>query len=362
MVDLFMSLLYNLSIQSSIHNYNVTFIDDFKQSLNKINKSDDVIIIDSKIIKLYDLGDLIRNWRHIEITASENQKSYQSLAPIIEKLINLSFRKNNRLVAIGGGITQDVTGFISSIIFRGVVWLFFPTTLLAQGDSCIGGKTSINFETYKNQIGNFYPPSEIYIDVSFTDTLSDLEYRSGVGEMCHFFLISGERDYQFFKREYLAALNHDKQSLVRLISRCLEIKKSYIELDEFDRKERLILNYGHSFGHAIESITDYKIPHGIAVTYGMDLANYISTRLNRIPKNLFKKLHQMFKIIWNGTDIGSIDIERFINALKKDKKNIGSDLRVILTKGIGSMFIDQRSLDKNLIGYFQKYFSEIVNH
>ena len=131
----------------------------------------------------------------IGLEAREDQKSYEGLIPVIQELINSGFRKNHRLIGIGGGIIQDITAFIASIMYRGVSWLFFPTTLLAQGDSCIGSKTSINFSEFKNQVGGFYPPNKILINTGFLDTLSKGDLQSGLGEMSHYFVVAGKNDF-----------------------------------------------------------------------------------------------------------------------------------------------------------------------
>ena len=149
---------YNFTVKSNIHDYEVQFIDNVKTTLSKTMKKGDFIIIDNKVKNLYPkwFEEALNNY--IGIDASESQKSYQEVEPVINTLIERGFRKNHRLIAIGGGITQDITAFIASILYRGVQWLFLPTTLLAQADSCIGSKTSINFGQYKNQVGGFYPP------------------------------------------------------------------------------------------------------------------------------------------------------------------------------------------------------------
>lgn len=357
---LLMLSAYDLIIHSLQRDYDVKFINSYKDSLFEVLQDEDFLIIDRRIVELYSLDDLLDSYRKIIVDATESQKSYLSLSPIIEQLIMSGFRRNNRLIAIGGGIIQDITSFLSSIMYRGVEWIFYPTTLLAQGDSCIGGKASINFGEYKNQLGNFHPPKNIFIDVSFIDTLSDLDLRSGIGEMCHFYLVSGQEDYQFFKKEYALALKRDRKALQRLISRCLRIKKGFVEIDEFDKKERLVLNYGHSFGHAIESLTNYEIPHGISVCHGMNIANYISLKFNYFSCELFKELEKLLSDIWGQTKPKNLEKDKFLSALKKDKKNVGSDLRLILTKGIGNMFIEIVPLETQFsywIGeYFQKYY------
>lgn len=354
--------MYNFTVKSIIHDYQVEFITDTKTVLQNEIKEGDVIIIDNKIKELYksDLEEILATNKWIGIDAVEPQKSYQGAMPVIQNLIDNGFRKNHRLIGIGGGITQDLTAFMASILYRGVAWYFFPTSLLAQGDSCIGSKTSINFGEYKNQIGGFYPPNKIFINLAYLDTLSFMELKSGMGEMCHYFVVSGEEDFTRFKNDYKAALT-DKTVLTGIIARSLEIKKGYIERDEFDRKERLVFNYGHSFGHAIESLTNYRIPHGIAVSYGMDMANFVSVKLGYIPQSVRDNIRELLEQIWEGTSITDIELEKFTRALSKDKKNIGNQLGLILNKGYGKIFKDLRPMDEEFIGWMKEYFATQLN-
>jgi 3-dehydroquinate synthase len=345
-----------MKIKSSIHDYKVFFVDDFSLSLKKQSYDGDFILIDQNIHDLYrqNLAPILDRLNHIIIKPSEDQKSYLNLAPIIESLIQNNFKKNNRLIAIGGGITQDIAAFIASTIFRGVDWLFFPTTLLAQCDSCIGGKSSINFGKFKNQLGSFYPPNEIVIDVNFLNTLKDIDIRSGLGEMIHFYLISGEDDFMTIKSNYNSALR-DYNSLKELIRRSLQIKRKVIEIDEFDKKQRLLFNYGHSFGHAIESLTDYRIPHGIAVSYGMDIANYLSYKFDFITEDLWVEIHELLKLNWEQMPLGELNVHSFASMLQKDKKNTGSKINVILTRGLGSMFKTELVLTKEFFTWMEDY-------
>ena len=349
----------DFEVLSSIHNYNVEFEERFDKSLMRELADGDVIIIDKVVRDLYGarIDGILKHHDCITIEATEEQKSYLQLSPIIENLIKNSFRKNNRLIAIGGGVTQDVTAFIASIMYRGVGWIFYPTTLLAQGDSCIGSKTSINFGNYKNQLGNFYPPLKVVIDLSFLDSLHEMEIRSGLGEMCHFFAISGEEDFERFRSDYQAALE-DKRVLRGLVARSLEIKKGYVEIDEFDKKERQILNYGHSFGHAIESLTNYEVPHGIAVCYGMDIANFISVKLGYISEELRQRIRSLLSMVWDGVKIDNLDLADYEAALLRDKKNVDGELRLILTRGLGNMFKVGIPLDNQFSGWLREYFKE----
>jgi len=353
--------VHDFKVKSIIHDYKVKFIEDSSSVLDNEIKDGDVIIMDQKLKDLYPMltAAIPDNNVLIDIDAHEKQKSYEALIPIINKLIESGFRKNHRLVGIGGGITQDITAFTASIMYRGVNWIFFPTTLLAQGDSCIGSKTSINFGEYKNQVGGFYPPNRIYIDLNFLDTLSPADLQSGLGEMSHYFVVSSEDDFKKYKQNYTSALSN-KTVLANMISKSLEIKKSYIEIDEFDQNERQVFNYGHSFGHAIESLTNYTIPHGIAVSFGMDMANYISVKMELLKPEIRNEIRELLEKIWEGYNIKNIDIEKFCNALAKDKKNVGKELRLILCKGYGQVFKAPVKNDLKLKNWISEYFQNEI--
>ena len=351
--------IFDFTVKSRIHKYQVNFVDNTPSTLLKELKEGDVIIIDKKIEELYqaELKHILDSYKHIGVDANETQKSYKGIMPVIQWLIENGFRKNHRLIAIGGGITQDVTAFMASIIYRGVSWMFFPTTLLAQGDSCIGSKTSINFAEFKNQVGGFYPPNKIFINLKFLDTLPEFDLKSGLGEMLHYFIVASEEDFNRFKNDYLKALN-DKEILSGLISRSLEIKKSYIEIDEFDQNKRQVFNYGHSFGHAIESLTNYRIPHGIAVCYGMDMANFVSVKMGLITEDIRRNIRELLEQVWEGTSIDDISLDKFKVALSKDKKNVGKELRLILNKGYGKIFKVAMQMDDHFSLWLVEYFGK----
>ena len=356
---------YNFIVKSNIHNYEVNFIDNVKKTLETELKEGDFIIIDNKVKYLYpDLfEDVLVNYNYIGIDAAESQKSYQEVEPVINTLIERGFRKNHRLIAIGGGITQDVTAFIASILYRGVQWYFFPTTLLAQGDSCIGSKTSINFGKFKNQVGGFYPPNKIYVDPKFLNTLPFKELQSGLGEMAHYFVVASEEDFDRYKRDYAQALV-DKNVLRGVIARSLQIKKSYIEIDEYDKNERQVFNYGHSFGHAIESLTNYGIPHGIAISVGMDMSNFVSMKKGYITSEVRQNSRELFEKIWDGyaDQVKRLDIDTYLVALSKDKKNKGPLLGLILNKGYGKVFKDFTENDMIFRSWIVEYFANELNY
>lgn len=351
-----------ITIKSIFRAYDVNFVDDFACALKSEIDSGGFVILDKIIYELYQskMKDIIPDSRFVVIEANEYNKTIDKCKEIIEILVDNGFRRNQRLIALGGGIIQDITAFTASIIYRGVDWIFFPTTLLAQGDSCIGSKTSINLGNKKNVIGNFYPPVTIYIDTAFIETLTVDDVKSGIGEMLHFYLYSNSPFFEKIINEYTTVL-HNRKLLIDYIQESLQIKRSVIEVDEFDRGERNKFNYGHTFGHAIESVTDYKIKHGQAVTVGMDMANYISFKLGIMSEQTFLNLHSLIKINFPVRDWANFDADQYLKMLSKDKKNIGDNIGCILAKEPGQLIKKQIPKDSYLNDLILTYFSEIVN-
>ncbi len=325
----------DLIINSKIRDYKVRFIDtfDFLEELAKIHNY--ILVIDKNVYNLYKkiINKNFKKDNILVIEAVEDNKTIYKVIEIYRHLINRSVKRNATIISLGGGIIQDITGFISSTLYRGVNWIFIPTTLLSQADSCIGSKTSLNFETYKNLIGTFYPPAEIYINVDFLQTLEKLYFYSGIGEVIKLQIM--KEQYQKNFKEIVEKISMAKKNfsfLSNLIKDCLKIKQTYFKNDEFDLGKRNLLNYGHSLGHALETSSDYCIPHGIAVTIGMIFANIISLRRRWINEDEFKYLN-------NNLLIPNIPIKLkreyftyniLINIIKTDKKNIGKKLSLIL--------------------------------
>ena len=345
-------------VQSKVvGSYSVTFIDDLKAQVSEESKNgDSIFVIDEKILSLFkkEFDAVLGNARIVSIICEEKSKTMDYSQEVIRKLIAMNVRKNDKLIAIGGGITQDIVAFISSILYRGVEWRFFPTTLLAQCDSCIGSKSSINFDQFKNLIGTFNPPSKIFIYNPFLITLTESEIRSGIGEMLHYFFSDGIDLAQEISDQYDALLI-DRAKLSYFISESLRIKKKTIEIDELDTSIRHIFNYGHTFGHAIEAITHYEIPHGQAISVGMDLANFISLNMGILSESDFEIMHKILIKNIPSFKFTTENLEEYSSALARDKKNKGNKLGSILCKGPGKLekiFID---IDDNLKNVILKY-------
>jgi 3-dehydroquinate synthase len=303
-----------LSVKSHRGYYKVEFsrLEDIPAFENSI------AVVDSAVYSIYGPS-LESKFDHVyKFEASEEYKTLDFCYQLIDTLRSLGVKKDTKLVAVGGGITQDVTSFVASILYRGIDWYFIPTTLLAQADSCIGSKTSINHRGVKNLVGSFYPPKGVWCDVNFLKSLDDSDIDSGVGEILHYYMLY----------DTSLAKSIDKDDIEPSIYQSLSIKRTLIESDEFDQGTRRLYNYGHTFGHAIESLTNYSIKHGLAVTLGMHIANYVSHRLGYISKEDLDYLQGCVE--FNLPDYKLKDCSKYIKELLKDKKNIGSSLVCIL--------------------------------
>lgn len=267
---------------------------------------------------------------HIWLDAIETDKSLGSVERIICELRERGMNRNDHLTAVGGGIVQDVSTLVASLYMRGVTWTYAPTTLLGMVDSCIGGKSSINTLTTKNLIGNIYPPTEVIIDAAFVSTLPPRERYSGIAEALKIAFCGGDVSFQRMT-SMLGDLETTRMEDVIHLS--LTTKKWFIEIDEFDRAERLQLNFGHTFGHAIEVATNFVVPHGLAVAIGMICALEFSVRneqlhdsvddLKRISRDLvIRGLRQSPKF--------TFDVNRFSAAFKSDKKHPAGSFRLVL--------------------------------
>ena len=296
-------------------------------------------IIDRKIIRLYGelLSPLLEEGRYFAFEATEENKTVYKVLEAIDEMITLKSRRNTRLIAVGGGIIQDVACFLSTIIYRGIDWTFVPTTLLAQADSCIGSKSSINYKDYKNLIGAFYPPTEILIYPGFLDTLEKKEYFSGLGEVFKCSIMNGDRSFYESAGRLDAILGRDYEVLSLETEKALSFKKGVIEKDEFDRGYRNIMNYGHTFGHALESASAFEVPHGQGVSAGIILANCVAAHRGLISEKFKQDVQKILLRIIDTERIKPeyLNAEVMLEYMRKDKKFTGNRHSCILPIGNG---------------------------
>jgi len=350
-----------MKIESKVKNYLVEMSDHVLEHRDLFWKGHPgrlFYFIDQKFYKFYEpsLKAFIRDDFHFLIEATEENKSYLKLADYYRVLIENRFTRKDILVTFGGGILQDISGFIASTLYRGIPWVFFPTTLLAQADSCIGSKTSINFDDSKNLIGTFYPPDSIYIDVGFTETLTPSAFNSGLGEIIKFHLLSDARRYEVLRKYLSSAKLRDFKNLKQIILSTLEIKKSYFDQDEFDTGRRNLLNYGHCFGHALESVSDFVVSHGEAVIVGMGFANLLSLKRGMIQQKEYTEFEDILQKYYPRFDVSRITADSIIYYLKRDKKRVGNQLTMILARGLGDHVKIDDIREEEVISVYQEFF------
>lgn len=325
-----------LVVQSHAGPYRVVFEDGALAALGREPPDDAHVVVDRRVAELYaaELAQVLAATSTLVIEATEDAKSLERLPDYIEHLVGHGIRRGHVLVAVGGGIVQDIVAFLAATLLRGLEWRFYPTTLLAQADSCIGSKSSINARGVKNILGTYTPPAEVVVDASLLATLTDVDLRSGIGEILKVHAIDGPETFDALAQDY-ARLIADRDVLARSIVRALEIKRRIIEEDEFDTGPRLVMNYGHSFGHAIEAATEFGIPHGIAVTIGMDMANHVSARLGVGTPAHHGRMHPTLVANYAGFERREIPFDSFLTAIARDKKNVGAALRLVLPDAEG---------------------------
>lgn len=352
-----------IAIQSSRGPYDVCFEESSFDKLVREISDASHFIIDRKVASLYskELKPVLAHSSVLFIEATEGAKSFEQIGHYVSHLLSRRIRRGNRLVAIGGGIIQDITCFLAAILLRGLQWSYYPTSLLAQADSCIGSKSSINFGEFKNILGTFTPPGEITICPHFLDTLCESDLKSGIGEMLKVHAIDGPQSFDRIVIDYDRLLL-DRKTLMDSVCRSLLIKKRYIEEDEFDKGSRLLMNYGHSFGHAIESATHYEIPHGIAVTIGVDMANFISVRYARMTEYHFDRMHPTLKKNYMSFSSMEIPLTSFLNAIFKDKKNPAHGLILILPNAEACVERISIAADETFENHCREYFSSVMPH
>ena len=346
-----------LAIKSRINDYTVDFGGSITGEIQALMDTNRVhFLIDAKVYELY--REKLQSLEHapsvIKIEAIEENKDIKTVQDIALTLLKNGITKNDLLIVIGGGITQDLGAFTAHILMRGIRWYFIPTTLLAMCDSCIGSKCGINMAGFKNQLGVFCPPYKALIDLEFLTTLDKTDILSGIGEILKVHLISGKADFLKLEGDYGRLLS-DFSILEKYIFRSLEIKKGIIEIDEFDTDYRHILNYGHTFGHAMEAYTDNFIPHGIGVTLGMEIANFISAKRGFLPEEDFTHISGLLRKNIPYDNIDFSNHERISATLMRDKKYDGQKLTVILCKGIGSIFQEKTVVDDSLLALIESY-------
>ncbi len=351
----------DLIVQSHKGTYTVRFADDALEALDAAVPEATHFLIDRRVAELYgpSIHNILSSPSVLLIEASDRSRNLDRFSAYVQHLVDRGVRREDTLVAIGGGALQNITAFLAATLLRGIAWRFLPTTLLTQVDTCIGSKSSINAGATKNILGTFTPPQQIDLSTRFLRTLDARDLRSGIGEMLKIHAIDGPPTFDILANAY-DSLFTDRTAMQGAIRRALAIKKDYVERDEFDRGARNVFNYGHSFGYAIESATDFTVPHGIAVSLGMDMANWISARLGVGSMGHFERMHPVLKKNYLGFEAIPVPGGRFRYALSRDKNNIRpGTVTLILPNGNSQLFRDSYPHDDALAVLCQTYLDEV---
>jgi 3-dehydroquinate synthase len=305
------------------------------------------VITDDRVGGLYGkkflaaLKEIGLNASLIDFPAGEASKNIKIVTDIAGKLMEMGADRETCLIALGGGVVGDVAGFVASVFMRGVPYIQIPTTLVAQVDSSIGGKTGVDLSQGKNLVGTFYQPGAVFANLSFLDTLPEKEFNNGLAEIIKYGIIDDEKMFRTLEDNIEAVKSNDSKLMTGLVENCCQIKKSVVEIDEKEHGLRRILNYGHTIGHSLEAISRYSITHGEGVALGMIAAARISEKMGYLKNNESERIEALIRQAELPVRIPkSLSGEKIIAQLKMDKKKKGDVIHFVLLKKIGMPFIN----------------------
>jgi 3-dehydroquinate synthase len=337
-----------LAVRSRVRDYVVEFdhstawVDELAALENSF------VIVDENVLRLHGGGALAALDEEIIVSLpiSEEHKTLEAVSVLAVAATKRAAKRNCVVVSIGGGITQDVTGYLASTLYRGVRWIYAPTTLLAMADSCIGGKTSLNLGSHKNLLGTMYPPERVIVHAPFVTTLADRDFASGLGEIVKLHLLGGAQTLARLRAELPALLARDLAAVRRATRAALEIKREFIEEDEFDRGRRNLLNYGHCFGHALETTMGFAVPHGQAVVVGMLLADRVAESRGLLGAAATRERRDALylPVMRALPRLDGAAATRLVEAMKFDKKRTGAGLALVMVgDGLSATRVDDLS-------------------
>lgn len=339
-----------LTIRSRQGDYGVAFHSSISEAVNTLLDSQEAfLVVDSNVHRLHatSLTPLLDRYPCLVVEANEEAKSFAGVNALSEWLIQRKAVRSATIVAIGGGCIQDLVSFTAHIYYRGINWVFLPTTVLSQADSCIGAKSGINVLPYKNQLGALHSPRQILITSEFLSTLPDIEVASGYGEIVKLSVTSSR---SFLPRLESALANGGLRNpqLMELERAALAAKQEIIEEDEYESDLRRVLNYGHSFGHALEALAGHRVPHGLGVLWGIDVINALGVTWGITPGDLAVRMHVLISEYFDYTLPLVPTAEELIEMASRDKKVAHGLMHFAVLAHEGTLVIDARPLDEKL--------------
>ena len=304
-----------------------------------------MIVTNATIAPLYldKLKDLLGNFNveSVILPDGEQFKTLETVNKVFDVLLKSKFDRSSTLIALGGGVVGDITGFAAASYLRGVDFIQVPTTLLSQVDSSVGGKTGVNHDLGKNMIGAFYQPKAVIIDVDTLDTLSHREFSAGMAEVIKYGLLGNADFLSMLEANIESIMGREKDFIIDIVFRSCNDKARIVALDEFEKGKRALLNLGHTFGHGIENTLGYgTYLHGEAISIGMVMASKLSMDEGHLTEEDVQRVQSILSKANLPTSIKkSVGSEALINAMSLDKKSIDGEIRLVLLKRLGDSYL-----------------------
>lgn len=347
-------------------NYNNKFCYDivFEQSFASLNEELECleiserkicIVTDSNVEKLYakevleTVSKACKKAVVYSFPAGEENKNLTVVQGLYEFLIKEHFDRKDILIALGGGVVGDLTGFTAATYLRGIRFVQIPTTLLAQVDSSIGGKTGVDFSQYKNMVGAFHMPSLVYMNLSTLNSLDDRQYFAGMGEVLKSGLIKDAKFYTWLIDNIYEIGDREADVVKQMVQSCCSIKKMVVEKDPTEKGERALLNLGHTIGHAIEKYMDFKMLHGECVALGIVAAAFISWKKEMLSMDEYYEIRDMFVPFNLPISMDKVDAEEIVRLTKSDKKMEKGRIKFVLLKKVGKAVVDTSVTDEEML-------------
>lgn len=348
--------IYDIVFRSSYHG-----IVDEMTALGYLKNTKICIVTDSNVVDLYakKLKDILNTYFETVVifafNSGESNKNIETIQKLYGFLINNQFERKDLLLACGGGVTGDMAGFAAATYLRGVDYIQVPTTLLAQVDSSIGGKTGVDFLQYKNMIGAFKQPKLVYINKDALRTLPSGQFASGMAEAIKSAMIKDAAyvDYLWENREKIQGFASDE--LQKTIQASCKIKREVVEKDPTEKGERALLNFGHTIGHAIEKLSNFSLYHGECVALGMVAATWISMEMGNLQEDALSSCEKILRAyhlpvsLKDRPNLGHLDDEDILRATKSDKKMENGRVKFVLLKDVGNAYISRDVTDELLL-------------
>lgn len=332
--------IYDIVIKNSFEDMKDEFVRLNLQGRKICIVSDSVVAplyLDTVKNSLAEVSDCITEY---VFEAGEKNKNLNIVKSLYEFLILNKFERRDILIALGGGVVGDLTGFTAATYLRGIDFIQVPTTLLAQVDSSIGGKTGVDFDSYKNMVGAFYMPRLVYINISTLNTLDERIFNSGFGEIIKHAYIKDSEYLDYIKNNTVNIMSRQPGCLEEIIYKSCVIKGNVVEKDPTEKGDRMLLNFGHTLGHAIEKLSGFALYHGECVVLGMICALYISKKRGSITDAEYESAIRLFKDFNYPMTVSGIKVNEVVDVSKNDKKMSAGKIRFVLLNAVGDAYID----------------------